>query len=153
MLGVYHKIQEICSKMGTKIFKIDGEMPKIIEHKVGNPQISISRKWANLSQPWNLTFFEDEVFRLFFSIICPRSTRMKNRPYWMVKQAQNIRKTPKYKGFRGVLDWSTLLRTPCMLRLPQFFYFYEEVGGYHRYPRATHISHFPLVPCTKGKLI
>ena len=44
MLGVYHKIQEICSKMGTKIFKIDGEMPKIIEHKVGNPQISISRK-------------------------------------------------------------------------------------------------------------
>ena len=39
---------------------------------------------------------------------------MKNRPYWKVKQAQNIRKTPKYKGFRGVLDWSTLLRTPCI---------------------------------------
>ena len=29
----------------------------------------------------------------------------------MVKQAQNIRKTPK-KGFRGGLAWSTLLRTP-----------------------------------------
>ena len=71
MLGVYHKIQEICSKMGTKIFKIDGEMSKIIEHKVGNPQISISKKWANLSQPWNLTFFEDEVFQLFFHLYAP----------------------------------------------------------------------------------
>ena len=39
MLGVYHKIQEIFSKMGTKFIKIDGEMPKIIETKDGNPQI------------------------------------------------------------------------------------------------------------------
>ena len=61
MLGEFQKIQEICSKMGTKIFKIDGEMPKIIEHKVGNPQISISRKWANLSQPWNLTFYAKKL--------------------------------------------------------------------------------------------
>ena len=30
----------------------------------------------------------------------------------MVKQAQNIRKTPKYKVFGGGLAWSTLLRTP-----------------------------------------
>ena len=56
MLGVYHKIQEIFSKMGTKFIKIDGEMPKIIETKDGNPQI----------EP-NLIFFEDEVFQLFFN--------------------------------------------------------------------------------------
>ena len=43
-LGMFWKIQEFCSKMGTKIFQIDGEMPKIIEIKVGNPQISIIRK-------------------------------------------------------------------------------------------------------------
>ena len=45
------KIQEICSKMGTKIFGIDEEMAEIIAAKVGNPQNSTSKKWANLSQP------------------------------------------------------------------------------------------------------
>ena len=29
--------------MGTKIFKIDDEMPEIIDSKVGNPKISVSR--------------------------------------------------------------------------------------------------------------
>ena len=38
MLGVFWKIQEICSKMGTKILKIDEEMSEIIDAKVGNPQ-------------------------------------------------------------------------------------------------------------------
>ena len=49
------------------------------------------RKYANLSQPWNLTFFEDETIQVFFSILRPKSTRMKNRPYWMVK------KSPKHQ--------------------------------------------------------
>ena len=45
MLGVYHKIQKICSKMGTKIFEIDEEMSEIIDDaKVGNPQNSTSIK-------------------------------------------------------------------------------------------------------------
>ena len=43
MLGEFQKIQEICNKMSTRIFKIDGEMPEIIEPKVGNPQNSNSR--------------------------------------------------------------------------------------------------------------
>ena len=34
------KIQEICSKMGTKIFEIDEEMSEIIDAKVGNSQNS-----------------------------------------------------------------------------------------------------------------
>ena len=63
--GEYQKIQEICNKMSTKILKIDGEMPDEIELKVGNPQNSNSRNWANLSQSWNLNFFEDESFQLF----------------------------------------------------------------------------------------
>ena len=40
MLGVFWKIQKICSKMSTRILKIDGEMPEIIEPKVGNPKNS-----------------------------------------------------------------------------------------------------------------
>ena len=38
--------------------------------------------WAY--QPWKLTVFRMQFFN-FFSMICTRSTRMKNRPYWMVK--------------------------------------------------------------------
>ena len=64
MLGVFWKIQEICSKTGTRISKIDGEMSEIIEPKVGNPENSISRNWATLSHPWNLTFFENDIFKL-----------------------------------------------------------------------------------------
>ena len=66
--------------MGTKIFKIDGEMQKIIEPKVGNPQISISRKWANLSQPWNQTFFEDDVFQFFFFNKMPQEYQNEKSP-------------------------------------------------------------------------
>ena len=38
------KIQEICSKMGTKLFEIDEKMSEIIDAKVGNPQNSTSIK-------------------------------------------------------------------------------------------------------------
>ena len=41
MLG---KIQENWRKMGTRIFKIDEEMSKIIDAKVGNPQNSTRKK-------------------------------------------------------------------------------------------------------------
>ena len=51
LLGVFWKIQEICSKLGTNLFEIDEEMPEIIDAKVGNPQNSTSMKSANLSQP------------------------------------------------------------------------------------------------------
>ena len=64
-LGVFKKIQEICNKMGTRICKIVQEMSEIIEPKVGNPKNSVSRNWAILSHPWNLTFFEDDIFQLF----------------------------------------------------------------------------------------
>jgi len=37
---VFHKIQEICSKIGTRILKIDQEMTEKIELQVGTPQKS-----------------------------------------------------------------------------------------------------------------
>ena len=43
-LGMLGKIQENWSKMGTRIFKIDEEMSKIIDAKVGNPQNSTRKK-------------------------------------------------------------------------------------------------------------
>ena len=64
-LGVFWKIQEICNKMGTRICKIVEEMSEIIELKVGNPKNSVSRNWAILSHPWNLTFFHDKIFQFF----------------------------------------------------------------------------------------
>ena len=62
---MFWKIQEICSKTGTKISKIDGEMPEIFDSKVGNPENSVIRNWANLSHPWNLTFFMISFFNFF----------------------------------------------------------------------------------------
>ena len=65
MFGVFPKIQEIYSQMGTRISKIYWEMSEIMELKVGNPKNSVSRNWAISSQPRNLTFLEDEIFQLF----------------------------------------------------------------------------------------
>ena len=53
------------SGLGTKICKIVEEMSEIIEPKVGNPKNSVSRNWAILSDPWNLTIFDDDFFQLF----------------------------------------------------------------------------------------
>ena len=43
-MGMLWKIQEICSKMGTKKIEIDEKMSEIIDAKVGNPQNSTSIK-------------------------------------------------------------------------------------------------------------
>ena len=81
--------------MGTRILKIDGVMPEINECKVGNPQISISRNWANLSQPWILTFFEDEIFNLFFQFHAPEMPEWKIALSLWCKKAQNTEKNLK----------------------------------------------------------
>ena len=98
--GEYLKIQEICNKMSTKILKIDGEMPDEIELKVGNPQNSNSRNWANLSQPWNIAFFGDEIFQLFFQSYAPKVPEWKIAHIEWSKKAQNTRKSPKNEWFR-----------------------------------------------------
>ena len=43
------------------ITKIDRERPEIIDWILN----SVSRNWAILSNPWNLTCFEDEIFQFF----------------------------------------------------------------------------------------
>ena len=101
MFGEFQKLQKICNKMSTRIFKIDGEMPEIIEPKVGNPKNSTNPNWANLSQPWNLTFLKDEILKLFFQSYVPKVPEWKIAHIEWSKKAQNIRKSPKNKRFRG----------------------------------------------------
>ena len=95
MLGVLWKIQEICSKTITRISKIDGEMSEIMEPKVGNPWNSVSRNWAILSHPWNLTFFEDEIFQLCSHLYGSKVPKWNFAHSLLWKKAENIRKTPK----------------------------------------------------------
>ena len=51
MFGVFWKIKEICNKMASRIFKIDGEMSEIVEPKVDNPKIHSPQIKANLFHP------------------------------------------------------------------------------------------------------
>ena len=89
MLGVFWKIQEICSKMGTKISKIDGEMPEIFDSKVGNPKNSVIRNWANLSHPWNLTFFGYEIFQLLCCLYGSKVPKWKCAHILLWKKSKN----------------------------------------------------------------
>ena len=90
MYGVFWKIQEMCSKMGTKISKIDGEMPEIFDSKVCNPKNSVIRNWANLSHPCNLTFFWVWDFSTIMLLIWFKSTKMKVRPYFTMEKVQKL---------------------------------------------------------------
>ena len=76
------KIQEICSKMGTKFIEIDEEMSVIIDAKGGNPQNSTGKKWANLSQHFS---------RIIFS---------KNMLIFQAKEYQS-EKSPKFDSQKG----------------------------------------------------
>ena len=72
-LGVFWKIQEICSKMGTRILKIDGEMTEIIEPKVGTPSLNqnifdqniIYLKIALLFQNLNFSAISDSIVKIY----------------------------------------------------------------------------------------
>ena len=93
-MGMLWKIQKICSTMGTKIFEIDEEMSEIIDAKVGNPQNSTSKKWANFSQPWNLAFFQDYIFKKYVNFQSQRVPKWKIAHIWQSKEPKNTKKTP-----------------------------------------------------------
>ena len=112
MFGVFWKIQEICSKTCTRISKIDGEMSEIIEPKVGNPENSISRNWATLSHPWNLTFFENDIFKLSSYLYGLKVPKWNCAHILLWKKAKNIRKTPKNTCFTTPWLRTTLLNDP-----------------------------------------
>ena len=118
MLGVFWKIQEICSKTGTRISKIDGEMSEIIEPKVGNPENSISRNWATLSHPWNLTFLENNIFKPSSYLYGLKVPKWNCAHILLWKKAKNIRKTPKNTCFTTPWLRTTLLNDPVVWGRP-----------------------------------
>ena len=93
-MGMLWKIQKICSTMGTKFFEIDEEMSEIIDAKVGNPQNSTSKKWANFSQPWNLAFFQNYIFKKYVHFQSQRVPKWKIVHTWQSKKHKNNKKTP-----------------------------------------------------------
>ena len=64
MLGVFWKIQKLCSKMSTRILKIDLEMTEIMDPKVGNP----FTKKQNLPSKW---YFQNLVYLTYCAITWP----------------------------------------------------------------------------------
>ena len=92
-MGMLWKIQEICNKMGTIIFEIDEEMSEIIDAKVGNPQNSTSKEWANFSQHWNLAFFQDYIFKKYVHFQSQRVPKWKIAHIWQSKEHKNNKKT------------------------------------------------------------
>ena len=62
---MFHKIQEICTKIGTRIFKIDQEMTEKIELKVATPQ-KVRLKMGEFEPPLKIfLFLKDEIYSLF----------------------------------------------------------------------------------------
>ena len=106
------KIQEICSKMCTKIFEIDEEMSEIIDAKVGNPQNSTSIKSANLSQPWNLAFFQDYIFKKYVNFQSQRVPKWKIAHIWQSKEQKNNKITPKNVSQKGLKSLTDVLQHP-----------------------------------------
>ena len=61
------KIQEICTKIGTRIFEIDPEMTEKIELKVGNPQ-KMKLKMGTFEPPLKIFLFLKVKFINFYLI-------------------------------------------------------------------------------------
>ena len=59
-----------------------------------NPKKLEIRKYANLSQPWNLAFFQGEIFQLFFHPYAQRVPKWKIAHIWQSKEPKNTKKTP-----------------------------------------------------------
>ena len=108
------KIQEICSKMGTRIFKIDEEMSEIIAAKVGNPQNSTSKKWANWSQPWNLAFFQDCIFKKYVHFQSQRVPKWKIAHIWQSKEHKNNKITPRNVSQKVLQSLTDVLQHPVV---------------------------------------
>ena len=109
------KIQEICSKMGTKIFEIDEEMSEIIDAKVGNSQNSTSIKSANLSQPWNVAFFQDYIFKKNVNFQSQGVPKWKIAHKWQSNEHKNNKITPKNVSQKGLQSLPDVLQHPVCI--------------------------------------
>ena len=68
------------------------------------------RKNANLSQPWNFTFFESEIYQLFFNFMSQKYQNEKSPVVYGIKKPKTLGKVQKmtvlkaweiYKTFRN----------------------------------------------------
>ena len=81
------------------------------------------RKFAKLSQPWNLAFFQGEIFKLFFHPYAQRVPKWKIAHIWQSKEHKNNKKTPKNESHKGLQSRPDFLqhlvwRALCILRVP-----------------------------------
>ena len=127
--------------MGTRIFKIDGKMSKITEPKVGNPENSISRNWATLSHPWNLTFLENDISKLSSYLYGLKVPKWNCAHILLWKKAKNIRKTPKNTRFTAPWLRTTLLNDPVLSSFLKTCLFLDSldycVAMLNAHPRPT----------------
>ena len=77
-----------------------------------NPQKSEIRKYAILSQPRYLTFFEDEIFQFFSCLYGSKVPKWNFAHTVLLKKAKNIRKSPKNTFFTAPWLRTTLLNDP-----------------------------------------
>ena len=101
--------------MGTKIFEIDEKMSEIIDAKVGNPQNSTSKIWANFSQPWNLAFFQDYIFKKYVHFQSQRVPKWKIAHIWQPKSQKNNKITPKNVSQKGLQSLPDVLQHPVYI--------------------------------------
>ena len=104
MCRVFWKIQEICNKMGSRIFKIDGEMSEIMESKVDNPKNLVSRNWALLCLPWNFTFFRMRFINFFLACMVQKYQNERAPIFYYGNSPKNSKKDQKIAGLQ-LLDW------------------------------------------------
>ena len=89
-------------------------MPEIIDAKVGNPQNLTTIKSANLSQPWNLAFFQGQIFQLFFHPYAQRVPKWKIAHTWQSKEPKNTKKTPYNVSVICFQSLTDVLQHPVM---------------------------------------
>ena len=87
-------------------------MSEIIDAKVGNPQNSTSKKWANFSQPWNLAFFQDYIFKKYVHFQSQRVPKWKIAHIWQSKEHKNNKITPKNVSQKGLQSLTDVLQHP-----------------------------------------
>ena len=84
----------------------------VMEKKNGNQKI------CQFEPTLKSNLFGDWDFLTFFSIRWPKSTRMKNRPYWMVKKSPKHQKKSKNEGFRGTYCIPPFWEHPVWQKVP-----------------------------------
>ena len=112
--------------MGTKFIEIDEEMSVIIHAKGGNPQNSTGKKWANLSQPWNVTFFQDYIFKKYVDFPSQRVPKWKIAHIWHSKEHKNNMITPQNVSQKGLQSLTDVLQHPVYKMNPNIAIFAKQ---------------------------